>query len=478
MIGIKPRLVMLSQGGLRRIKVGPASQGYRAPMTIDIAQMFAANVPRYTSYPTAPHFHPGVTGATYRDWLGRLDPATPLSLYVHVPFCDSLCWFCACHTTAVNHYAPVKAYCDLLLTEIDRAADALPARMAVRHIHWGGGSPPMLGTEDITRLNAKLRERFDVLADAEFAVEIDPRGFTPTMAAALAVAGVTRASLGVQDCDPAVQRAINRMQSDDETFDAIAHLRAEGVSSINIDLVYGLPRQSLESWKNTLDFILWLKPDRIAVFGYAHVPAFKKHQALIPTELLPDVEMRYRMAEQARHLLCAHGYAAIGIDHYAMCTDALAHAAASGTLCRNFQGYTTDNAGALLGFGASAISALPQGYTQNIVSVPEYRAALAKDALPVARGVALDRNDRLRRAIIERLMCDLSVNLCALSRDYMPDGADMEDAFIALSRLPEGVVILDGSRLTIAPEWRAAARMVSACFDQYLEGSTHHSVAV
>lgn len=447
-------------------------------MTSKIAQTFAANVPRYTSYPTAPHFHAGITGSVHRQWLAELPPETPLSLYAHIPFCDSLCWFCACHTTAVNRYAPVKAYCDLLLTEIDQAADALPRRMAVRHIHWGGGSPTLLSPEDIIRLDGKLRERFDVLPDAEFAVEIDPRGFTPTMAATLKAAGVTRASLGVQDCDPAVQRAINRIQSDDETFDAISQLRAEGISSINIDLVYGLPRQTLESWERTLDFVLWLKPDRIAVFGYAHVPSFKKQQALIPAELLPDVEARLRMAEAARHILCAHGYTAIGLDHYARPHDALALAERTGTLCRNFQGYTTDNAGALLGFGASAISALPHGYVQNLVSVPEYRAALAAGELPVARGIALTGQDRLRRAVIERLMCDLAVNLASVLRDYAPDGADLEDAFAALARLPNGMVALDGSQLTIAPEWRAAARMVSACFDQYLGGSARHSLAV
>jgi oxygen-independent coproporphyrinogen-3 oxidase len=449
-------------------------------MTSKIAQTFAASVPRYTSYPTAPHFHAGITGAVHRQWLAELPPETPLSLYAHIPFCDSLCWFCACHTTAVNHYAPVRAYCDLLLDEIDSAADALPGRMAVRHIHWGGGSPTLLNGEDIARLNAKMRERFDVLPDAEFAVEIDPRGFSPAMAASLAAAGVTRASLGVQDCDPAVQRAINRIQSDDETFNAITQLRAEGVSSINIDLVYGLPRQTLESWKRTLDFVLWLKPDRIAVFGYAHVPSFKKQQALIPAELLPDVEARLAQAEAARHILCAHGYAAIGIDHYARPHDALAVAARSGTLCRNFQGYTTDNAGALLGFGASAISALPQGYVQNLSVVPEYRKALTAGTLPAARGITLTGQDRLRRAIIERLMCDLSADLARLLREHAPDGADLEDAFAALSPLTaDGMVLLEGSRITIAPEWRAAARLACAAFDQYLgRSAARHSIAV
>jgi oxygen-independent coproporphyrinogen-3 oxidase len=445
----------------------------------DASRVFAANVPRYTSYPTAPHFHAGIGDSTYRTWLGELDPEIPLSLYAHIPFCDSLCWFCACHTSAVNHYAPVRAYCDLLLQEIDRTADALPARMAVRHIHWGGGSPTLLDAEDVARLCGRLRERFEVLPETEFAVEIDPRGFTPAMAATLAAVGVNRASLGVQDCDPRVQRAINRLQSDDETFDAIAHLRLEGVSSINVDLVYGLPLQSLDSWSKTLDFVLWLKPDRIAVFGYAHVPGFKKHQALIRADDLPDMEARLKMAELARHVLCAHGYVAVGIDHYALPCDALAQAAQTGTLRRNFQGYTADNAPFLLGFGASAISALPQGYVQNEVAVPEYRKLLAGGSLPAVKGVALTQEDRLRRAIIERLMCDLTADLSALQQRYgMTTGLD--DAFSRLGRFQaDGVVTIQGSRVTIAPEWRAAARLVASCFDQYLGGrNARHSLAV
>ncbi len=438
-----------------------------------IAQRFAANVPRYTSYPTAPHFHDGVNGTLFRTWLHRLPPDQPLSLYAHIPFCDSLCWFCACHTRAVNHYAPVRAYCDLLLAEMELVADALPARMAVRHIHWGGGSPTILDGTDIARLAGRLRERFDVTADAEFAVEIDPRGFTAARAADFARAGVTRASMGVQDCDPAVQRAINRIQSDDETFDAIAHLRAEGVRSINMDLVYGLPRQTPQSWARTLEFILWLRPDRIAVFGYAHVPGFKKQQHLIPAELLPDVETRLQMSEQARAMLCAKGYVAVGMDHYALPGDALAQAARQGRLHRNFQGYTTDAAATLIGFGASAISALPQGYVQNDTAVPDWRAAIAAGRLPVARGVALTQDDRLRRGIIERLMCDLEVEL-DVPLQRMP-GA--QTALEELAR--QGIVQIQDRRIVIPEAWRAAARLVASSFDAYLlRQNTRHSPAV
>lgn len=464
--------------GLRRIKASAPRTGQHPGMRI--AELFAANVPRYTSYPTAPHFHDGVQEETFRGWLGELPQDVPLSLYAHIPFCDSLCWFCACHTRAVNHYAPVRAYCDLLLTEIDRVAKAMPARMTVRHIHWGGGSPTILNADDIARLSGRMEECFDVLPDAEFAVEVDPRGFSSAQAGAFARAGVTRASMGVQDCDPAVQRAINRIQSDDETFDAINHLRGEGIRSINIDLVYGLPRQTPESWARTLDFILWLKPDRIAIFGYAHVPSFKKQQALIPSDLLPDVEARFHMAEQARKTLCAQGYVSVGIDHYALPDDALARAAAASRLYRNFQGYTTDDATSLIGFGASSISALPQGYVQNLISVADYRARITAGALPAARGVALHPDDLLRRSIIERLMCDLEVDLDALLGDKSSGTQTLEDAFAPLNRLAaQGIVTLKGGRITIAPEWRAAARLVASCFDAYLGGrAVRHSVAV
>ncbi len=465
-------------GGSRRGSPRRIDSASMETIDTSIARMFAANVPRYTSYPTAPHFHAGIDESVYRQWLRELDPATPLSLYAHIPFCDTLCWFCACHTTAVNSYAPVRSYCDQLLAEIDYTADALPAPMPVRHIHWGGGSPTLLDPEDVARLNGRLRERFDVAQNADFAVEIDPRGFTPAMADTLARAGVTRASLGVQDCDPAVQRAINRLQSDDETFDAIANLRAEGVASINIDLVYGLPLQTPESWSRTLDFVLWLKPDRIAVFGYAHVPGFKKHQALIPEDSLPGMEMRFRMSELARHILCGHGYVAVGIDHYALPRDSLARAAVEGHLHRNFQGYTTDNAPVLLGFGVSAISALPQGYVQNQIAVPTYRKQLAAGRLPTARGVTLTPEDRVRRAIIERLMCDLTVDLAAMQSDAAATG--LEDAFAELTRLEaEGVLTLEDNCITIRPEWRSATRLVCASFDQYLGTKpARHSAAV
>lgn len=445
-----------------------------------ISDVFSAQVPRYTSYPTAPHFNDAVGPAAYREWLSQLSPGEPLSLYLHIPFCDTLCWFCGCHTSVVNHYAPVRDYCALLETEIALVAEALTKRHGVRHIHFGGGSPTMLDTADIGRLGQHLHAHFDILPDAEIAIEADPRGLTKKVVNAFAAIGVNRASVGVQDCNPVVQRAINRIQSDQETAEAIALLRQAGVRSINIDLLYGLPHQTVQSWEETLEFALTLDPDRLAVFGYAHVPGFKKHQALIPADKLPNIEARYRMAELAREMLCAHGYVAIGMDHFAKSSDSLARAKAAGLLCRNFQGYTTDRAESLIGLGASAIGSLPQGYAQNAVAVPAYRALLADRKLPVTRGIRLSQDDRMHRDAIQSLMCDMAVDLDAVAHAYGRDRKAFGVAFGNLEQLARrGLISIQSGRVAIKPEWQSAVRIVAAAFDQYLPaGKALHSLSV
>ena len=326
----------------------------------------------------------------------------------------------------------------------------------------------------------RFARHFEILPDAEFGIEIDPRGLDAATVSALKAVGVTRASIGLQDCDPKVQRAINRIQSDEETIEAISLLRSAGISSLNIDLVYGLPYQTLESWEKTLDFALWLNPDRLAVFGYAHVPQFKKHQALIPEEALPDVELRFQQAELAREILCAHGYVAVGLDHFAKAGDSLARAAAGGGVARNFQGYTTDSAPVLIGLGASAIGSLPQGYVQNFAQVPAYREAITKGEIPVARGVALTEEDRIRRTVIERLMCDLQADLNAIASRNNRSPAIFGDALKTLAPMADdGIVAVNGGKITISPEWRSAARVVCAAFDQYLpRQNARHSVSI
>lgn len=466
--------------GLRQSKNNDGNLADIFAMTIQPTALFAARVPRYTSYPTAPHFHAGISDAVYRDWLATLKPGLPLSLYCHIPFCDTLCWFCGCHTTVVNNYAPVSAYRDLLLREIAQVSAALSAHHKITHIQWGGGSPTMLTPGDIATLNTALRDNFDVAEDCEFAVEIDPRGFSQATAEALVSAGLTRASIGLQDSDPTVQRAINRMQSNEETARVTMMLRGMGVRSINLDLVYGLPHQDITRFRRTVEFALWLNPDRVAIFGYAHVPHFKKHQKLIPESALPGLDVRFAQAQLAQEMFTAAGYRAIGLDHFAKPTDSLAVAQRDGTLTRNFQGYTSDDTPAIVGLGASAISSLPQGYIQNIADVRGYRKAIEAGELPVARGVALSEDDRLRRRIIQKLMCDLRVDLDSVVSEYGRIRASVADAMPRLHELQrDGVIDLDGGVITVREGWRSAVRLVCAAFDSYLEpSSVRHALAV
>lgn len=444
------------------------------------SKLLSVTVPRYTSYPTAPNFHDGVGAPQYCEWLRSLPGDCPLSLYFHIPFCDTLCWFCGCHTSVVNSYAPVEEYRALLLKEVALVARTLGRRHTVSHIHWGGGSPTILATDDIARLSEAIRTNFDVLTDADFAVEIDPRGLGHDAVKAFRAAGMTRASLGLQDCDPVVQRAINRIQSDKETASAVDLLRGVGIPSLNLDLVYGLPYQTPASWETTLRFALQLDPDRLAVFGYAHVPQLKKHQALIPSEALPDTDLRFRLAEMARQTLCAHGYIAVGLDHFAKPCDPLARAAATKTVSRNFQGYTTDTAQTLIGFGVSAIGSLPQGYIQNVPRVPYYRDAIATGQLPVVRGVMLTDDDRMRREIIESLMCDLTVDLSVVALRHRRPATDFSKEIEELTPLVQcGAVAISGTVVSIASSWRSAVRLVCAAFDQYLpRHRLRHSLAV
>ena len=442
--------------------------------------LLEARVPRYTSYPTAPHFHAGVTGEIFREWLEALPAGMPLSLYVHVPFCDTLCWFCGCHTKIVNTYSPLVSYLDYLGREIDQVVEIVGPGHPVTHIHWGGGSPTMLTPDDVKRLAARLRARFEFAPDAEFAIEIDPRGLTDEMIAALAEAGVNRASIGVQDCDDKVQKAINRIQPFEVTQSAVTRLRAAGIAALNIDLIYGLPYQTQGHVARTIEQVVTLDPDRLAVFGYAHVPHFKKHMQLIPAESLPGAEERMAQFEAGHALLSASGYTAVGLDHFAKPADALAVAQREGRLARNFQGYTTDIAPALIGLGASSISALPRGYVQNKPDVPEWRKAIGAGTLPVARGVALTDNDRLRRAIIERLMCDLEVDLDRVAARFGQSAKDFAQELAALAPFAdEGLVVRKGSLLTVPAEARSAIRLVCAAFDTYLaKGNAVHAPAV
>lgn len=450
---------------------------------MDIAGLIAAydqRVPRYTSYPTAPHFSADIDGATYAGWLQALPADAALSLYLHVPFCAQLCLFCGCHTAVVNRTEPVEAYASTLLAEIDLIAAAIGRRLDVRHIHWGGGTPTMLPPASLQAIDARLREKFHVLPGAEIAIEVDPRTLGTPALEALAAMGVTRASIGVQDFDPVVQRAIGRIQPWRATATAVAGLRHIGLRSINLDLLYGLPHQTEASVATTAQKALTLLPERVAVFGYAHVPWMKKHQALLPEAALPDALARHAQSRAAERVLCDAGYAAIGLDHFARPDDELAVAARSGRLHRNFQGYTTDDAPILLGLGASSISSLPQGYVQNAAGVPAWRDAIRDGRLPVARGITLTPQDRLRRSVIERIMCDCAVDLAAIASRHDAAPSSLMDAAPALEQLVrDGLIHWSGYRLAVTDVGRPFLRMVAAAFDTYLRaGPARHAVAV
>jgi len=446
----------------------------------DLIRKYDQRVPRYTSYPTAPHFSATIGAETYAEWLRALPSDTPLSLYLHVPFCAQLCLFCGCHTTVMHRPEPLLAYTRTFLAEIDLLADAIGRRLPVRHIHWGGGTPHALPAACMAAITTRLHERFAIAPDTEVAVEIDARTLTDADIAGLAQIGTTRASLGVQDFDPKVQRAIGRVQSFATTAACVARLRGIGVGSINLDLIYGLPYQTVDGLAATVGSALALAPDRIAVFGYAHVPWMKRQQTLLPATALPDAAARFAQRQAAEQTIAAAGYEAIGLDHFALPVDALAVAARAGRLRRNFQGYTTDDAPVLLGVGASSIGSLPQGYVQNAPGVPGWREAIHAGRLPVARGCAVTAADRLRRDVIERIMCDGAVDLAATAARHGADPASLMDAAPALQEMArDGLLHWTGHQLAVTGTGRPFLRNVAALFDTYLgAGTARHSAAV
>jgi oxygen-independent coproporphyrinogen-3 oxidase len=367
----------------------------------------------------------------------------------------------------------VAEYLGLLLAELELVGAALGDRRPVSHIHFGGGTPTMLAPADLLALGERLRERFAILDEAEFAVEIDPRHLTGETVAALGGIGVKRASLGVQDVNPEVQEAVNRRQPFVLVERAVRLLRAAGIFGISFDLMYGLPRQTVGRVLQSVEAALRLRPGRIALFGYAHVPWMKRHQRLIDAAALPGAAERTAQFEAAAARLGDAGYLAIGLDHFALPDDRLALALRQGRLRRNFQGYTTDTAPALLGIGASAIGSLPGGYVQNAASMPAYRAAIRAGRLATARGIALADEDRARRSIIERLMCDLTIDLGGEAGGFAAELAALAPLAAA------GLVSVEDGVIRIRPQARALARTVCAAFDAYLDrGSARHSQAV
>ncbi|PRD41862.1 oxygen-independent coproporphyrinogen III oxidase [Phyllobacterium phragmitis] len=436
--------------------------------------------PRYTSYPTAPHFHAGLGGRALKAWLGHLPDGEPVSLYVHIPFCDRLCWFCACHTKQTRHYAPVEAYLNVLHQEIAAIGRLVGDRANVGALHFGGGSPTMLKPADLAALDRALRSAFTFANDIRISVEIDPNDMDEARLDALAAMGMTRASLGIQDFHPRVQEAINREQSFETTHAVVEGLRKRGVRSVNLDLLYGLPYQTTETLVLTLRQALMMHPDRLALFGYAHVPWFKKHQTMIDEASLPGSAARLMQSQTARDHILAQGYAPIGIDHFARPGDGLALAAANGTLRRNFQGYTDDRCATLIGLGPSSVSQFPQGYLQNSTATGEYMRLIRAHGLATVRGIELTDDDRMRRWIIERLMCDFAFSAEVLRKHFGPMAEEaISCAMTTAADQGAGLCEWNAGIFSITPEGRPFTRAIAAKFDRYLaRGTARHSAAV
>lgn len=444
----------------------------RAPSApADLIARYDGRVPRYTSYPTAPHFHAGIDAETYAEWLAALPEGQPISLYLHVPFCERLCLYCGCNTAVMRREGPKHAYAAQLMREIETVAALIGRRAAVSQVHWGGGTPTAMPPDCLTGVMNHIRQHFDLTAAAEIAIEIDPTTLTDDCLSAMGRMGVNRASVGVQDFDEAVQEAIGRRQSYAETARAIAGLRALGIRSINLDLIYGLPHQTEESVIRTARQTLAFAADRVAVFGYAHVPWMKKHQALIPQESLPGTAARLAQEAAIRRVLVEDGdFLAVGLDHFVQAQDAMARAVAEGRLHRGFQGYTTDAAPILIGLGASAIGSLPQGYVQNAPHAPAYAAALDKQGLATVRGVALTAEDRLRRQVIEAIMCGRPVDLVAeAARMGMSAAPLLRDAAPLDGFAADGLVEWDERQITVTERGLSFVRNVAALFDSYLK---------
>jgi len=446
-----------------------------ARATSAVRRYATLQVPRYTSYPTAAEFAPLTGNADHRRWLAQLDPAEPVSLYLHVPYCSDICHYCGCHTKKTNREDTVAAYRDALAAEIRLVGAELSGQIAVARLHWGGGTPGILGAAGLAAVIGVLREHFVFQPAFEHAIELDPRYVTPAFAATLAGLGVNRVSLGVQDVNPRVQAAIGRLQPLAMVEGAVSALRDAGITAINFDLIYGLPLQTVESLCQTCATVAALAPARIAYYGYAHLPERKANQRLIDPADLPDADARFAQAAVIAAQFASRGYVPIGIDHFARPDDPLAQAARNGGLHRNFQGYTDDDRTILVGFGASAISEFPGGYVQNVADVPRYMRTVAGGDLPSARGCAIDAGDRSRARIIESLLCQFGADLGALA-----PGEDFSEETALLQPFTrDGLAVVDGSRVTITPAGRTVARVIASVFDLYLRDRTgRFSVAV
>ncbi|TNF23120.1 MAG: oxygen-independent coproporphyrinogen III oxidase [Rhodobacteraceae bacterium] len=440
--------------------------------------LFDARVPRYTSYPTAPHFSDKVGAETFAGWIGAVPEGAEISLYVHVPFCRRLCWFCACRTQGTQSDEPVRAYLKTLLAELRLVKAHLPAGVRLSRLHWGGGTPTLLAPDMMEELARAVFDVAPMAEHGEFSVEIDPNEIDEGRLDALAAMGMNRASIGVQDFDPLVQETIGRMQSFELTRDAVEMIRARGVASLNADILYGLPHQTQERITSSVQKLLSLNPDRVALYGYAHVPWMARRQGMIPSDALPSPEERLDLFETARKLFLWDGYDEVGIDHFAAKHDGLAQALREGRLRRNFQGYTDDTAQVLIGVGASSISRFPQGYAQNAPSTGKHTGAIREGRFSTAKGHAFSSEDKLRSRLIEALMCDFRIDAQEMQDRFGLDRAAFGRLMAPLLAEFGDLVQLTELGLFVPLESRPLTRMMARALDAYDLSKAGHSSAI
>lgn len=442
---------------------------------IELIKKYNRPGPRYTSYPTAPHFNESVNGNEWQRQiqLNNKNARRDLSLYFHLPFCDTLCWFCGCTTVVTRNIDKIEEYLRYLYKEIDMISRDINIDRKVVQMHFGGGTPTYLSPDQILHLGAKINKSFTFSADAEIGCEMDPRELTEDHIIALKEVGFKRASMGVQDFNSKVQKAVNRINPYEMVEEAVGWIRGNGFESLNLDLIYGLPYQTTSNFENTVDKILTLDPDRLAVFNYAHVPWMKPHQKLIKEDDLPAPEEKLEMLKMIIERLTSSGYIYIGMDHFAKADDELAIAQKDKNLQRNFQGYSTRAGADIYAFGMSSISQLENIYVQNFKELPDYYEYLRKGNLPVEKGYILSDDDKIRRETIMRLMCDLELDYQRMSKllqinfhDYYADELQQMDKFIS-----DGLIVISPSKLSITEKGRLFIRNIAMEFDRYLDNS-------
>ncbi len=453
-------------------------ESQRARQTRELIRRYDVPGPRYTSYPTAVSFHTGFDEAAYRERLALADARAddPLSLYAHLPFCEARCLYCGCNVVISPHREVAQPYLEHLIREIDLLAAALPHRRRLSQLQWGGGTPTYYGIPDLARLFAAVSEHFTFTPDAEIGIEVDPRVTSGEQIDALGGLGFNRISAGVQDFDPAVQQAIGRIQSFAQTKELVERARAAGFRSVNLDLIYGLPLQSAAGFGRTLEHMLAIRPERVAVYSFAFVPWLKGHMRRIDEASLPGPELKLELLAQAYDVFTGAGYRAIGMDHFALPGDDMAKAADAGTLGRNFMGYTVQSARDLVGIGISAIGDVQDAFVQNVKKLPAYYAALDAGRFPVERGFALDADDRIRRFVIGEIMCNARLDFAAVEARF--GGAFERDFAAELGALgAPGGPLADGllervpGGLRVTERGRPFVRVVAMAFDRHLRSA-------